>query len=314
MKYLKQKLFLVVRGITRLLKPSTKLRNLIMWPLTSRLLPSDYTEVIQRDGYKIYAGLEDHLNRLLLFYGAHQNGVWEPVTMRLLKQVLSGAKIVVTAGSHIGFLNLELLPHISDKGSIYTFEPSRGLFERSKMNIELNGAEDRVSLTHCALGDEVGVGELYVSDLRTSLIPYTQHHLDKAERETVHITTLDTWKDEKKVGKVDLLSLDVEGYELAALRGATRMIHDDRPIICFEIAKKIRGAVDADDAYAFLRERDYEVFAIEDDYALLLTDTLGMNPIRLHVPESFQGTHGYFNCIACHIADPRIKLLRSMSA
>ena len=53
---------------------------------------------------------------------------------------------------------------------------------------------------------------------------------DKIESYQVRIATL----DELIPGRVDLLKLDVEGNELPALKGATKLIDRERPSIIFE--------------------------------------------------------------------------------
>lgn len=48
------------------------------------------------------------------------------------------------------------------------------------------------------------------------------------EQERVRCITLDAFTDERQIKRIDLLKLDIEGHELAALRGANRLLEDGR--------------------------------------------------------------------------------------
>lgn len=269
-----------------------------MWPVASRLLPPNHREVIERGSYRIIADLEDQLNRMLLFFGARYEGVWEPGTMALLKELARGARTVVTAGSHIGFVNLEILSALRPEGMIFTFEPASGLFARTVENIALNGAEDRIRAFRAAISDASGEGELFVSNLRTSLIAYTADHSSRAVREKVPLKTLDGWKSEQGIGSLDLLVLDIEGYELRALRGAEGILRDDRPALCLEVARKITNEEDAGALFAFLAERGYGAWAIDDDYSISRLRKGRPGLPRLVNARELAPAGGYYNVLA----------------
>lgn len=312
MPALKRNLFHIVRWFVATFKLPRRFRDLLMWPITTRLLGRDYKGVVDRGEYRIFVDLEDQLNRLLLFYGNKYLRIWEPQTIKLLKILISGRKTVLTAGSHIGFVNLELLKSLHPAGIIHTFEPASHLFERTKENISLNGLGERICVHNTALGDSAGEAELFVSNLRTSLIAYTPDHLNKTKKEVVRVVALDEWVDENLKESIDLLVLDVEGYELPVLKGGVNILERDRPLICFEVAIKIDGGAEANKLYAFLQDRGYELYAIEDDYALENIQDGQDRPVNLKIIADHQVRGGYFNVIACHTSSNLISAVRSM--
>jgi hypothetical protein len=54
------------------------------------------------------------------------------------------------------------------------------------------------------------------------------------ERE-VEVVTLDTFCDAQRLPRVDLIKIDVEGSEVALLRGAERTIQRFRPVLMIEV-------------------------------------------------------------------------------
>ena len=82
-----------------------------------------------------------------------------------------------------------------------------------------------VNLRHTAVGKEPGEGKLqFHSDLNTtaSIQRQTEHGL--ALSETVPITTIDHFCDVEGIGRIDLLKIDTEGYEMEILLGASMMM------------------------------------------------------------------------------------------
>jgi FkbM family methyltransferase len=46
---------------------------------------------------------------------------------------------------------------------------------------------------------------------------------------TADVITLDAYVQERQLGRVDLIKVDVEGAELSVLQGASRVLKRDRP-------------------------------------------------------------------------------------
>jgi len=75
-----------------------------------------------------------------------------------------------------------------------------------------------------------GLGTLYASDTRAR------------PAGTIRLTTLDAFVSERDFARVDGIKLDIEGAELAALRGAATTIERFRPWLIIEIGEETCGA------------------------------------------------------------------------
>lgn len=64
------------------------------------------------------------------------------------------------------------------------------------------------------------------SSQSSSLLPPSEAHTSEysfvsfGKRTEVHVTTIDEWAQEHRVDRVDFMRLDMQGYEIEALKGA----------------------------------------------------------------------------------------------
>ncbi|WP_375482282.1 FkbM family methyltransferase [uncultured Mycobacterium sp.] len=139
--------------------------------------------------------------------------------------------------------------------------------------------ERRVTLHHAALGPETGQFTMHVSrhDDSSSLLPITatQGQLfrgtDEVRTETVRTAPLSEFLDGNSIQEPALLKLDVQGYELEALRACGELL-DKFAYVCAEgsFIELYEGQVLADDLVAWLREHGYELVrgygAVSDEH------------------------------------------------
>lgn len=111
-------------------------------------------------------------------------------------------------------------------GLVYAFEPSSSAFA-------VLARVPGVKAFNFALGSECGAAVLHAPKRGSTIASLieTRHAIrpfDRSADETVKVTTLDIFCEAEGVGRIDLLKVDVEGAELAVLRGAARMMREGR--------------------------------------------------------------------------------------
>ena len=127
-------------------------------------------------------------------------------------------------GANVGEWSLafhKLAPH----ANIYCFEPSNGAFRQLKQSIE---GVDQIFPFKTAIGNEEGEVIIYSVGPESGLNSLSKRRLNHFEiemnaQEQVLITTLDNWISLNHVSP-KILKLDIEGHELAALQGATKLL------------------------------------------------------------------------------------------
>ncbi len=126
----------------------------------------------------------------------------------------------------------------------------------------------KCSVHYKAVGAHDGSMEMNVDPehlLKSSLVDRTA--LTKTgsalEKRTVEIITLDTiFKTDPAIEKPILLKLDTEGYELAALEGAKRLLQStDTVIIETSIARRFENSYEFEDVAAFMNDNGFYLFS-----------------------------------------------------
>jgi len=151
---------------------------------------------------------------------------YEPLTHELIAKLLKRRPgDLIHAGTFFG----DMLPSFSKKcsGTIYAFEPVLENYILSKLCIELNEISN-VLLWNVGLGKEVSSAQIDTGDKERG-------HAGGASQiaETGQSTSL-VHIDIFELRSVSIIHLDIEGFELNALKGAVKTITTCTPVILLE--------------------------------------------------------------------------------
>lgn len=146
--------------------------------------------------------------------------------------------IILDGGANSGFFTLPVAHRTRGRRNrIISFEPQTQLFQALAGSVTLNGYR-HVYLHNCGLGSKSGLAQLpeidYAQEQDFGMVSLTDHttvqeHHWMRSRVTRIITV-----DDMQLPRLDFFKLDVEGYELRALAGATRTIAQYRPWLWVE--------------------------------------------------------------------------------
>lgn len=131
-------------------------------------------------------------------------------------------------------LGLVALPWAAKMGSgvIHAFEPHPVTVKRLERNIELNGAGGIIQVHQMAVGEKSGKLELFISGEGTmAMDPAQAEERWEGERISVPVTTLDAFCRKEKIKQIDLMKIDIEGFEEQALLGASKTLGITRRLV-----------------------------------------------------------------------------------
>jgi len=175
-----------------------------------------------------------------------------------LARHLSAGCIVVDAGANIGAYSQFLSQCVGESGIVHSFEPDPTNFARLRDSL---AKFSNVRVNQLAVSDQTGEAALYVS--KSLNVDHRTYPTEGESRKEIAVwsTTLD---DYFKAGeRVDLIKMDIQGFELHALRGAARVLDDNLDIKLllefWPFGLKQAGA-SAEAFLSFLHDRDFSLF------------------------------------------------------
>ncbi|MBI3568297.1 MAG: FkbM family methyltransferase [Gemmatimonadetes bacterium] len=172
-----------------------------------------------------------------------QGRFYEAETTVLLGSVLKPGDVFVDVGAHVGYFTIIAAALVGPSGHVVSFEPSPEIYAALVNHVRVNGVR-HVWPMHWAVGADEGVAELHLNadnDGGHALWDVGTHVLNARSRERprtypVFVATLDRVLAGIAPGRVKAIKIDVEGNELAVLRGARCVLETHRvPFVVAEI-------------------------------------------------------------------------------
>jgi FkbM family methyltransferase len=159
-------------------------------------------------------------------------GFCEPAS-RAMRSLLSPGDVAIDAGANIGLFTVLAAARVGAAGRVVACEPSPSTMAILRANVERNRF-DWVTLREVALAEAPGRLELEVFDPGSGFSSFAPAASGSGTRVEVEVTTLDALAGDL-VDRVKLVKIDVEGAELRALEGASRLLSKARPDFIVEL-------------------------------------------------------------------------------
>jgi FkbM family methyltransferase len=181
------------------------------------------------------------------------------------------AATVIDVGARCGDMTLLFAERVGPSGRLVAYEPHPENLELLRQEV---GHLPNVTIRPLALADAQGELTFAYPELRAwgSAEPALRdaYLAAGAERLTLPATTLDAEVEEGHAPLPDLVKIDVEGLELAVIRGMDRVLSERAPQLLIEIHGIDRPAKIANAAAVLeaLEARGYESHHIEADRAV----------------------------------------------
>lgn len=177
-------------------------------------------------------------------------GGYEPVFTAVLIDTVRPGDVCYDLGAHIGYYSLLMARRAGAEGAVHAFEPYPPNAARLRDHAARNAADDRapIHLHAAALADETGTRELvgagdgdsvstlaHLAGTSGLLNAAWRQRFDGFSRHAVEVWRLDDWRASTGAPPPGVLKIDVEGAELAVLRGAARTLEEARPVVVAEL-------------------------------------------------------------------------------
>lgn len=223
-------------------------------PPTVEIVPPDCVASGRRFSMGGARGL-DNVARSLWWGGGWK--AYEPPFPDLFAACSLESRLVLDIGAYSGLYSL-IAATCCQRARVYAFEPYPPVRALLEANLRRNRLEDRVTIVPVALSDRSGLAPLFVPPTTTGMLESasslnSRRYIRPLERFEVPVTTLDAFVEERSIGAVDLIKMDVETHEPEVLHGAGRLLRGGRPTIFLEIL----STADTTELEATRAELDY---------------------------------------------------------
>lgn len=257
--------------------PQVNVRDTVSGPLADELFMGEAFSKTLQNGLKINFVYNSKIAReFLLSSPAVPDHVWEPQTTKLLLHFSKNASNVIIAGAYFGDQAIPVANNIKETGTCHTFEPNKNNSDLIIENAKLNDLKN-ILINNLALWNKSNEKLIFEGEdaLASTIVA------KEAAGNVLHTITIDDYVEQNKVGKVDLLMIDVEGSEIKVLEGAVEMLKQNKPVVVFEthsLYDDWSNGLQNSPSALLMKELGYEVFAVREFHQNI--DTAGM-PIEL---------------------------------
>ncbi len=187
-----------------------------------------------RDGDTLVVDLSNRMSFQYFFFGELPN---ELVTAAIMRRLLKRGGGFLDVGANLGYYTRLAAHLVGPTGRVIAFEPVPETFQLLRLNTR---EFEYVVAEQCAVADVRATVEFYVhrSGDQSSLFPTTG-----ARKTTVPTRPLDDWTE--RLPRCEMIKMDIEGGEMAALLGARKILERCKPLVYFEYAPETIGMTGA---------------------------------------------------------------------
>lgn len=181
-------------------------------------------------------------------------GTYEPKNVEAIQKTVRKDDVAYDVGAHVGYFSVLMGDIVGEDGKVIAFEP-RGLnLAYLQKHVAVNKCEN-IEIVSKAVGDHTGHAKL---ETRTGS---GTGYISETGDEDVEITSIDQLVESGALPPPTFLKIDVEGGEMAVLRGAKNVIGKQRPRM---ILATHGDEIDAE-CRALLKEWNYEMQDIDHE-------------------------------------------------
>jgi FkbM family methyltransferase len=235
--------------------------------LLKYLKPSSHTSTSFKDGIiwldnedlAIFTTSDSYIENAIL-----TTGTYEAEIQKIISFSLQPGDFALDIGCNIGLQSLRMHKIVGASGKIISFEPLDYLRKKSIKNFNLNKSAT-IHLLPYALSDIEGTLELSINENVYNQGTFSLlQNSSGATRQIIEIKVGDDLPEIKSLEKLNLIKIDVEGFEFNVLKGLKFTLSRLKPRIIFEYDSNywIRNKQDIVDCYRFLTALNYTFYQI----------------------------------------------------
>jgi len=212
------------------------------------------TCLIELNGIKYKNFVNDDMARSSVAVGKP----WEPHLTQFVQ--LYEAKTIVDIGANFGYHTLLF----SKQATVYAFEPQSQNYQLLLDNIELNNITNVIPYNF-ACGDTNCYVKMPIIDTKSNV---NMGDITPDFVSSNYTTTKSIVLDEMDLPQIDLIKIDVQGWEKKVLIGSRNILATWKPalIVEFEGFQLAKTNTTCKELFDYIREQNYYIFYLDHQY------------------------------------------------
>jgi len=197
------------------------------------MLHSDKIEKITTIYGQFFSRNGDMITNQLKQFSAHTRN-----ELAMLKSLITGGDNIIDIGAHIGTFSIPFASFNKGIGRVFSFEADIDNYNLLRMNITENYLDGAIIPKHAIVSDcEQRFSILKPSEdnsgMHCFLPDSSSAGLDMAD---IPVINIDAWYEQNEAEtKINIIKIDIEGAEMAALRSCEKIIKKCLPMLYIEI-------------------------------------------------------------------------------
>lgn len=185
-----------------------------------------------KEGLSIYLPIHSEISKIIY------RGTYEKKEIAFVRKLLKQGDYFIDAGANIGLFTLHAADVVGETGRVFSFEPFTPTFHKLQENILLNKFGNVVAFNQ-GLSDKSGKLSMQISE--NGYDAWNSFHLRNDEKFTanaeVEVTTLEDAFEPEIFSKINLIKIDVEGWEKFVLLGGKNYLQAYSPVVMVEFTE-----------------------------------------------------------------------------
>jgi FkbM family methyltransferase len=148
-------------------------------------------------------------------------GNYEVEAVDCIKKLLKERDVFIDVGANIGYLSAVAAGCVGKEGEVHSFEPVPEYFQKLKEMADKNPAY-KIRVNQCALADKPGAMRIAVSKVNVGNNSMVLGLIDEKKQKdhiSVSVCTLAQYIEQRKINRISMIKIDVEGFEFPVLKG-----------------------------------------------------------------------------------------------
>lgn len=187
----------------------------------------DADQDVIRQGLRWSLNPSDFMHADLFWLGTEDT--WD---LHHAQRMVTRGSVILDIGANFGYYSLKLASALKGECVVHAFEPNPPTYARLVHHIRVNGLGSSVTAHSLGLAERPGFATISEKSGNSGAANLTTSADD---RDPIRLTSIDVFRAEAGLPRVDFIKIDVEGFEEHVIAGGIQTLTEFKPTLVVEL-------------------------------------------------------------------------------